>query len=156
MKSFHPFLLAALLAGSAVIPAAAQDTNAPGGTGAGPGAGGGPMAKMMAGLTDAERQQLMAARQKALADNPQLTQEMQDLKAKHQAAMSPDADPSARADMMQAFTTYMQDMHTAMLKADPTIGPVLDKIDANRKQMMQAGGGAPGGGAPANQNGPGQ
>jgi hypothetical protein len=154
MKTLLSLLVTGLLLGAMAAPGArAQDSGGqsgtpggnPGGGAGAQGPGGGMGQRMMAGLTDAEKQQLMAARQKALADNPQLQQEMKDLQAKHQAAMSPDADPSAREGMMKAFRTYMQDMHAAMLKADPTIGPVLDKVDANRKAMMGGGGGQPGG-----------
>jgi len=63
------------------------------------------MRAAMEALTPAERDQLMAARKKA--------QEDQTVK---------DTEKAAR-DAMRA----------AMLKADPTIGPVLDKIEAAMK-----------------------
>lgn len=62
----------------------------------------------MANLTQVEKDQLKAAHDKAIAQDPTLDQKM---KAAH------DAMDAAR-----------QAMHDALLKADPTIGPILDKM----------------------------
>jgi hypothetical protein len=61
----------------------------------------------LANLTPEEREKLKAARQKAMED------------------------PSVQAaheKMRQARQEFMTSMRAAMLKADPTIQPVLDKI----------------------------
>ena len=61
-------------------------------------------------LTPAEREQFLAARKKAEADPAVIAaKEGQDKKAMHDA------------------------MHAAMLKADPTIGPILEKLAAAHK-----------------------
>lgn len=68
---------------------------------------GGRWQQRLANLTPEEREKLKAARQKAMQD------------------------PSVQAaheKMRQARKDFMAAMHGAMLKADPSIQPVLDKI----------------------------
>ena len=80
----------------------AQDENGPRGGGRR-----GHWQQRLANLSPEEREKLRAARQKAMQD------------------------PSVQAaheKMRQARKDFMATMHSAMLKADPTIQPVLDKI----------------------------
>ena len=72
----------------------------------------GPMREALDSLAPAERQQLMEAHKKAEQDPAVI--------AAHEAAKA------AHKEMRDA-------MRAAMLKADPTIGPVLDKLDAAMK-----------------------
>ena len=72
----------------------------------GPGHGG-RWQQRLANLSPEERQKLMAARQKAMQDP---------------------AVQAAHDKMREARREFMTSMHAAMLKADPTIQPVLDKI----------------------------
>jgi len=74
--------------------------------GGGPGGPGGPMHEAMESLTPAERTQLMEARKKAM-ESPEVK----------------DAEKALR-----------DAVHAAMLKADPTIGPVLEKVEAAMKE----------------------
>lgn len=69
-----------------------------------------------ANLTDAEKAKLMAAREKAKADP-----------AVQAAAKAKDdaATPEARK---AAGEEYRKAMHVALLKADPTLGPILEKV----------------------------
>lgn len=82
-----------------------------------------------ANLTDAEKQQLMAAREKAKSDPAVLAAG----KAKDEAST-----PEARKATGEEFRKAM---HVAMLKADPSIGPVLEKMTPK----PQPGGPVPGG-----------
>ena len=76
----------------------------------GPGGPDGPLREALEGLTPAEREQLKAARQKAESDPAVVAAKQSgDKKAAHDA------------------------MHAAMLKADPTLGPILEKVDAAMK-----------------------
>jgi len=70
----------------------------------------------MARLTDAERQQLMAARAKAKADPT-----VQDAEKARDAATT----PAERTAATEAFHKAMRD---ALLKADPSIAPILEKM----------------------------
>ena len=107
--------LALVLAASAFT-AIAQDATPPAAPkheghqhgGGGPGGPGGPMREVMESLTPAERTQLMEAHKKA--------QETPEVK---------DAEKALR-----------DAVHAAMLKADPTIGPVLEKMEAAMKEKM--------------------
>jgi hypothetical protein len=61
----------------------------------------------LANLTPEERQKLMTARQKAAQDP---------------------AVQAAREKMQQAAKEFQDKMHAALLKADPSIQPILDKV----------------------------
>jgi hypothetical protein len=67
-------------------------------------------------LSEPERQQLMAAREKAKADPSVRAAE----KLKEQAA-TPE-------DRKAASEEFRKVMHAALLKADPTLGPILEKM----------------------------
>ena len=118
MKTISSIIALALA--TSVLPAFAQDTpppapNAPeqaekGHHHRGPG---GPFGDILESLTPAERQQYLAARKKAKAD-PAVV----DAKKKAEAARQ------AVADAVKA----------AMLKADPTVGPVIEKVEAAIKE----------------------
>ena len=77
---------------------------------------GGPMHEALESLTPAERQQLKAAREKAEADP---------------------AVAAAHETVKEAMKAAHEAMKAAMLKADPTIGPILDKLEAARKDAKQ-------------------
>lgn len=70
----------------------------------------------IARLNEAERQQLMAARTTAKADPA-----VQAAEKNRDAATTP-------AERTAAAEAYHKAMHDALLKADPTIGPVLEKM----------------------------
>jgi len=70
------------------------------------------MREALESLTPAERQQLKAAADPSVATAQEAAKEA--MKAAHEA------------------------MKAAMLKADPTLEPILDKLDAARKEARQA------------------
>ena len=82
----------------------------------GPGGPGGPMHEVLQSLTPAERQQLQAAHQKAAADP---------------------AVAAAREKAKEAMKEAHDAMNAAMLKADPNIGPILDKLEAAKAEAKQ-------------------
>jgi hypothetical protein len=55
-------------------------------------------------------------------------EEREKLKAARQKAMQDPGVEAARDKMKQAHQDFMSSMHAAMLKADPSIQPILDKI----------------------------
>ncbi|CAN5427644.1 hypothetical protein BH09VER1_BH09VER1_30230 [soil metagenome] len=80
--------------------------------------GGGPNNPGMASLTDAEREKLMAAREKAKADPAVVAADK-----KKDDATTPD-------ERKIASEAYRKAMHDAILKVDPSLEPVLDKLAA--------------------------
>ncbi len=55
-------------------------------------------------------------------------EEREKLKAARQKAMQDPSVQAAHEKMKQAHQEFMTSMHAAMLKADPSIQPILDKI----------------------------
>jgi hypothetical protein len=55
-------------------------------------------------------------------------QEREKLKAARQQAMQDSSVQAAHEKMRQAHKEFVTSMHAAMLKADPSIQPILDKI----------------------------
>ena len=72
----------------------------------------------MEALTPAERDQLMEANKKIMED-PALVEARQKAEAANKA--------------------FMEARRAALLKADPTLGPILDKIEAAMKANMPQG-----------------
>ena len=136
MKTKLSLLVSTALLSIALAPAFAQDTSptpAPSATPAGPGGGhherfgGGGMHQGLQDMTPEEREKLKAAREKAMQD-PKVQSAVENLKT---------AGEAFRAARKQA-----------LLAADSSLGPILDKIDAAIKQNApggQAGGPKPGG-----------
>lgn len=76
----------------------------------------GPDSRGFGNLTPEEQQKVMAAREKAKSD-PAV-----------QGAEKMKKDAATPEDRKAAADEYRKAMHTAMLKADPTIGPLLEKM----------------------------
>ena len=83
-------------------------------------------------LTEAERTQLKAAREKAFAANTQLQSQEQALRAQFKAlkTANPPADKTQFEALHQQKESLHQQMRAAELAADPTLGPVFAKLDA--------------------------
>jgi len=62
----------------------------------------------MGGLSPAEKAQVKAAHDKAIQQDPSLEQKMKDAR--------------------QAMESARKEMHAAMIKADPAIAPILEKM----------------------------
>jgi len=79
----------------------------------------------MAGLSEQERAQLKEAHDKATQQNPALEQAMK--------------------DAHQAMQKARKDLHDAMIAADPSIAPILAKIEPPKREGQRKGpGGGPG------------
>jgi hypothetical protein len=85
-------------------------------------------------LTDAEKAQLKKAHDTALAVNPSLKTQQEDLKQQFEALKS---SGTATDDQKQALRQKAHDLHKQMeaaeLAADPTLGPVFEKLKAAHK-----------------------
>jgi hypothetical protein len=93
------------------------------------------MSQVMSVLSPAEKDQLMAARQKAMTDNPNLQTEEMDLMQKGmslQAGTATDADKDAFRTEIKA---HADKVRAAMIAADPTITPVLQKVEAEAAKL---------------------
>lgn len=98
--------------------------------------------KRMGFLTEDEKAELKKAHDAALASDPTLKAEGDDL-MKQREAMK-DATPDQRKALMEKAKAHEQKLHEAMLKTDPAVGPILDKMAARRKEMMEKRGGTEG------------
>ncbi len=87
---------------------------------------------------------LMKVRQQVLADNPDLKAEQDAIKQQAQSLKGGDASPQDKADFMQKLQAHQEKMKAAMLKVDPTLGPVIDQAEAEMKQKFQQRAGAGG------------
>lgn len=58
--------------------------------------------------------------------------EREKLKAAHEKAMQDPTVQTAHEKMKQARKEFRDSMHAAMLKADPSIQPILDKMPGHR------------------------
>ena len=125
----YPF---ALLAACVALPAAALRAQSPAAATSATPSVSMPAASPAAGA-DAEEHE--GARMKALA---KLTpEERQKLRAAHQAAMQ---DPSVKAAEAEKAgdrkdkRAYRETMRAAMIKADPSVQPILDKMKEERRE----------------------
>ena len=121
MKKISSIIALALAA--SVFPAFAQDAPPPAcppaqqqGEWHGRRGPGGPMKEILESLTPAERKQYMQARKKSKDDSAVV-----EARKKAEVAMEAVKDASK----------------AAMLKADPTIGPVLEKVEAALKEQKE-------------------
>jgi hypothetical protein len=60
-------------------------------------------------------------------------EEREKMKAAHEKAMQDPAVQAAHAKMRQAHKEFREAMHAAMLKADSSVRPVIDKMKAGEK-----------------------
>ena len=83
-------------------------------------------------LTDAEKAQLHKAKETALVSNPTLKSQKDALKAQFEALKS--ANPPATKAQFEALHQQKEALHkqlrAAELAADPSLGPILQKLDA--------------------------
>jgi hypothetical protein len=79
----------------------------------------------MAQIPKTDQDRVLAAYHKALADNPELKKEGDDLVRGNQLE---DSSPAGQA-AMEKGRSYRVKVRQAMLKEDPTLSPVLAEID---------------------------
>lgn len=89
-------------------------------------------------LTPQDKMRLLKVRQQVLDSDPVLKTEQDSLKKQGQALKSGDATPEEKMDFVQDMEAHQQKMKAAMLKIDPTLGPIIDQAAAEMKQKMQA------------------
>ena len=116
----------------------AQDTNTPPPP---PPGEGGPGHHHGPPLTDAEKAELKKAHDAAIAADPSLKTEEEAQHAKMKANHEAQTPPS-EADK-EAFKAFRDKMDAAMIKADPAVAPIIEKLKKHHH-----GPGGPGGGAP--------
>ncbi len=84
-------------------------------------------------LDNDEMTHLTSVREQVLAGNPDLKAEEEKLKALHDAAQTQKpSEEQRKADYIE-WKAYQKKMRAAMLKVDPTLQPLFDKLDAARK-----------------------
>ena len=93
------------------------------------------LAQVMSVLTPAEQTQLMSARQKAMADNPDLQTEGMSLMQKGMALQAGTATDADRQGFRTAAMAYGEKVRAAMVKADPTVSPLLQKVEAQELKL---------------------
>lgn len=80
----------------------------------------------------------MKARQEVLAQNPDLQTEQDNLKKERQDLKNnSDASPEDKMQLLQDFQAHEKKMQAAMIKLDPSLKPILDKLDAQMKEKFQ-------------------
>jgi hypothetical protein len=126
LRSLFLFGALALLAGCFTIsPLRAQDD------------GGG---RRLAFLSAADRAHLLKVRQQVLDTHPDLKAEQDSLEQERKSVKDKGTDATAddKKTLFQNMMAHGKKMQDAMRQADPTIGPVLDQIDAKMKERMQS------------------
>ena len=81
-------------------------------------------------LTPAEKTQLTDVRTKAMAANPDLQAEQTELMQKVVALQSGSATDADRTALHAEAMQFQQKVRAAMVKVDPTVEPILEKIEA--------------------------
>jgi hypothetical protein len=81
-------------------------------------------------LTAAERAQLKAAKEKALAANGTLQTEHASLKQQFETLKSSNATPAQWQAFHQQKKAYHKDLKAAELLVDPTLAPIFAKLEA--------------------------
>jgi len=149
-------LFALTLSAAVALPALAQPTdstsaattNAPASDTPPPPPGGGPGGHHdhFKFLTEAEKAELKKAHDAAIAADPTLATEekanFEAMKAAHDAGTPPTEDQKAQGK------AFREKMDAAMLKADPAVAPVLEKIKAHKPHGGPGGPGGDGGTPP--------
>jgi hypothetical protein len=91
----------------------------------------------LASLTPAEKQQLLKVRQQVISSNPDLETERDAIRKQKQALKDGTATPQQKIALLKEIQAHQEKMKAAMLKIDPTLGPVIDKVNASVKQEFQ-------------------
>lgn len=89
--------------------------------------------RMIEFLSPADQDRVINAYTKAIADNADL--KSQEKALRKQRAEFEDANLAGRRNFREKVRTFQQKLRLAMLKEDPTLGPILDQIDKHRSEM---------------------
>jgi hypothetical protein len=141
------FLLATMLAGVSAFSGMAQaqatgDSDTSAGAGSPGDAGRG---QRLSYLSAQDRQHLLRVRRQVLAGDPDLKSEQESLRKEADFVKGKGTDASAddKETLRNNFLAHREKMNAAMVKADPTVQPILDQVDAHMKARFQQAGGAP-------------
>jgi len=85
-------------------------------------------------LSPADKEKFLAARTKALYENPDLKAEGEDLK-KDGDELGGTATPEERQAFNKKVTAHQQKLRTVMLLDDPTLQPIFDQFDKKVGEM---------------------
>jgi hypothetical protein len=131
LRLFFPILAANLLLGFNFTPVHAQSDDAVG--------SGGGNGSRLSFLTREEKVHLFKVRKAVLEANPDLKAEQESLTKEREYVKNKGAEASAddRKTLFQNFMAHTQKMDAAMRQQDPSIGPVLDEINAKIQQRVQ-------------------
>ncbi len=95
---------------------------------------GGMGGKMFEGVSPADKEKFMAARKKAMADNPDLLKEQDALRAEGEAIRDGTSQETFQ-EFGPKMKAHEEKVRAAMLKEDSTLQPIFDQIDKNRAAM---------------------
>ena len=90
--------------------------------------------RMISFLTLAQQEQYAKARAKALADNPGLEADGEKV-MKQGEALTADSPKAEKLTFLQKMNAHRQKLRQAMLKEDPTLGPIFAAIDKHISEM---------------------
>lgn len=85
-------------------------------------------------LTPAQQLEYATARAKALADNPQIKTEGENLMQQGEALMA-DGTAADKQAFIEKMDSHRQKLRQAMLKEDPNLGPIFTEIDQHLLEM---------------------
>lgn len=90
-------------------------------------------------LSADDRAHLLKVREQVLASNPDLKTEQESLMKEREFVKGKGADASAddRKTLRENFMAHAEKMNTAMIKADPSVGPIIDQVKAKMKERFQ-------------------
>jgi Skp family chaperone for outer membrane proteins len=94
-----------------------------------------PWQRVLSFLPQADQDRVVAAHTRALADDPKL--KAQEDALREESKHLQEANSADRMAFMEKRRSYEQRVRQAMLKEDPTLGPILDQID-QRVSAMRA------------------
>ncbi len=114
--------------------AQAQDATDSDGASAGPTAKAG-RDQRMGFLSVEDREHLLRVRRQVLEANPDLKSEQESLRQEMKAAKGRSAGSGLtdKETLRGEFRAHREKMNAAMIKADPTVQPILDQIKAHRE-----------------------
>jgi hypothetical protein len=94
--------------------------------------------KALSILTPDQINEYAAARKKALVDNPALDSENEALKAEYADVMLHGTAAQKQA-VLEKVDSHRQKLRAAMLKEDPNLEPIFNRIDASMSEMKAKG-----------------
>ena len=130
MKSALSFASLFFMSGAVMF--AAPATNSPAAPPA-PANGPGTPGQLIGFLPKTDQDRIMSAYNKAMAADEGLKNEGDDLMLEAQDLE--EASPEDRQAFMEKVRSHREKVRQAMLKQDPTLAPVLDKIDKHPSEM---------------------